>query len=81
MTTSNQFWLGEQDQYGTARHLDGPHCNRAGVEQAAYLFNSMGFTKGRILVCMEVIVTEVQPSSKGVNMEALAACHEIGLHP
>lgn len=78
---ANQFWLGENDQYGTARHVDGPHHDRAGVEKAAYLFNALGLTKGRTLVCMEVIVTEVQPSADSVNMEAVSQCQEMGLRP
>lgn len=77
----SQFWLGEQDQYGTARHVDGPHNDRAGVEKAAYLFDALGLTKARKLVCMEVIVTEVKPSADGVNMEALGQCQEMGLRP
>lgn len=77
--SATQFWLGELDQYGTASTVDGPHSDRAGVAQAKYLFDAMGFTKNRTLICMEVHVTEIEADDAGVNKTALGQCQAMGL--
>ncbi len=75
------WWLGAVDDYGTAWAKDGPHDDRAGVAKAKYLFDSMGLTEGRKLVCMAVEVSEIEGSASGVNMDALGACQAMGLRP
>lgn len=76
-----QFWLAKLDQYGNPTLTDGPHSNRDGVEQAAYLLNRLGLTKERQFVCAEVALTDVEPKAHDANEEALDTLNQIGLRP
>lgn len=78
---SPQFWLAEIDQHGNPTLCDGSHDDRAGVEKAAYLFNRLGFAKGRRFACAEVILTEVEAKSHDANKDALKTLNSIGLKP
>lgn len=56
------WWLAEVSQYGYASKLtDGPHSNRAGVEQAAYLIRGLGLQGDRKFCCVRVEQTDVEP--------------------
>lgn len=77
---NTQWWLAEVDQYGNAKLIDGAHADRAGADQAKFLFDQMGLTGGRKLAVAKVELSEPQPTSKGVNLEALAQCQSMGLH-
>ncbi|WP_192246157.1 hypothetical protein [Mesorhizobium silamurunense] len=79
--TTTQFWLAELDQYGNAKLTDGPHSDRAGVEQASYLMQRLGLDRGKKYACAEVILTEVEAKSHGANEEALSALNSTGLRP
>ncbi|GAB7525373.1 hypothetical protein [Paraburkholderia sp. 2C] len=74
---SPQYWLAELDQYDNPKLIDGSHSDRAGADKAMYLYNSMGFSKGKRYAVAKVELSEPQPSSKGVNQEALGACNEM----
>ena len=78
---SPQFWLAELDQYGNPTLCDGSHDDRAGVEQAAYLFNRLGLAKQRRFACAEVILTPVAATAHGANEDALTTLNSIGLKP
>ena len=79
--TDKQFWLAELDQYGNAKLCDGPHSDRAGVEEAAYLHERLGLKRGRKFACAEVLLTPVSPKPHGANEDALSTLNAIGLHP
>lgn len=79
--STTQFWLAEIDQHGNAKLTDGPHSDRAGVEQASYLFERLGLGKAKIYACAEVILTSVEAKSHNANEEALSALNSIGLRP
>lgn len=76
-----QFWLATLDQYGNPTLADGSHSDRAGVEQAVYLLNRLGLSKGRTFACAEVHLTPVSPKPHGANQEAIADLNNIGLTP
>ncbi|MPW16956.1 hypothetical protein GCT13_08425 [Paraburkholderia sp. CNPSo 3157] len=74
MTVDVQFWLAELDQHGNPKLVDGAHSAREGADKAAYLYQQLGFARGKRLAVARVELSEPTPSSKGVNQEALAAC-------
>lgn len=80
-TEHRQFWLARLDQYGNPTLVDGAHDERAGVEQALYLFNRLGLGKGERYACAEVIVTDVEPGAHGANEDAIETLNGIGLKP
>lgn len=75
------WWLAEVDRYDNAKLIDGAHPDRAGADKAAFLFDQLGLTNGRKLAVARVELSDPQPSSKGVNMEAVAQCQAMGLRP
>ena len=80
-TIGEQWWLAELDPHGNPSLIDGAHSSRDGADQAKYLFDRLGFSGDRRLVVARVTLSEVKPSSKGVNEEALGALNSIGLRP
>jgi len=69
------YWLAEVGPYGYATALiDGPHCDRSGVEQALYLIRSLGLERGRSFCCARVEQSAVIAVAHSVNEEALSAC-------
>lgn len=76
-----QWWLAALDQYGNARLCDGPHDDRAGVEQALYLLQRLGLAKAPKYAAAEVMLTEIVPQPHGANEEALSTLNRIGLKP
>ena len=72
-----QWWLASLDQYGNATLADGPHSNRRGVERAFYILQRLNLTKGSY-ACARVVLTNVEPKSRGVNEDALAAQEKQG---
>lgn len=79
--TNTQWWLAELNQYGNAKLVDGPHEDRTGVEQAKYLLDRLGLSRGRKFACAEVRLTEVAAVAHGANEEALDTLNGIGLKP
>lgn len=75
MAKRTTFWLAEAD--APWKLVDGPHSERAGVEQALYLISGMGMRRGRQFVCVEATVTDVKPIAHDVDHEALAACRDM----
>lgn len=78
---SVQWWLAELDQHGNPKLTDGPHDDRGGVEQAAYLLWRLGLVRGRRFACARVELGDVEAKSHGTNEEALATLNSIGLRP
>lgn len=77
-----QWWLAETDRNGNAANLaDGPHSDREGVEQAAYLIKRLGLTRGRTFAAARVELSEVTPTAHGANEDALSTLNSIGLRP
>lgn len=76
-----QFWLARLDQHGNPTLVDGSHRDRAGVEQALYLFRSIGLGNGESYTCAEVILTGVEARSHGANEEAISTLNGIGVAP
>lgn len=79
--TPAQFWLVELDQHGNPTLKDGPHGDRAGVEQALYLLTALGFNRGAKYGCAKIEITEVEAKASYVNHEAIHALNAIGLRP
>lgn len=85
MSTDNQipavivnWWLAEVSPYGYAMSLDdGPHDDREGVEQSAYLIERLGLTRGRKFCCVRVEQFEVTPKAHDTNQEALKDCQKM----
>lgn len=75
-----QWWLVEVGR-GLPRLADGPHGERAGVEQALYLLRALGLDQGRTYACAEIRITDVVPIAHGANEDALATLNSIGLKP
>jgi hypothetical protein len=78
---TEQHWLAELDQYGNASLIDGPHPDRAGVEQAAYLLERLGLKKGRRFAAAHVLLSEVEAKPHDTNEDALATLNAAGLRP
>lgn len=76
-----QWWLAETDGYGNPTLSDGPHSDRAGVEQAAYLIKRLGLTRGRTFVAARVELSSVKPAAHGADEDALNTLNSIGLRP
>lgn len=77
-----QWWLAETDRNGNAANLaDGPHSDREGVEQAAYLIKRLGLTRGRTFAAARVELSEVTPTAHGANEDALSTLNSVGLRP
>lgn len=76
-----QFWLAEIDQYGNPKLIDGSHDDRNGVEQAAYLINSLGLGRGKTYACAEVHLSPVVPKPHGADEDAISTLNSIGLRP
>lgn len=76
-----QWWLADIDQYGNAKLTDGPHNERSGVEQAAYLLKRLGLAKDRRFACARVELTDVEAKPHDANEEALETLNGIGLRP
>ena len=75
MTVKVDWWLGELNIHGYCSDLiDGPHSNREGVEQAAYLLENLGFKKDREFVCVKLETTPIEAVAHDVNEEALEDC-------
>ena len=70
---NTQWWLASLDQYGNAKLCDGPHGDRSGVEQAMYLFRSLGLERAAGgYAAAEVRLTAVEPKAHGANEDAIA---------
>jgi hypothetical protein len=76
-----QWWLAETDGYGNPTLSDGPHSDRDGVEQAAYLIKRLGMTRGRTFAAARVELSAVTPAAHGANEDALSTLNSIGLRP
>lgn len=69
------WWLAEVNQYGYVSKLfDGPHTDRAGVEQALHLTRGLGLERGRKFCCVRVEQTAVDAKPNDTNEEALSDC-------
>ncbi len=79
---NTQWWLASLDQYGNAKLCDGPHADRAGVEEAMYLFRSLGLERSvGGYAAAEVRLTAVEPIAHGANTDAITTLNAIGLRP
>jgi hypothetical protein len=76
-----QFWLVKLDQHDNPTLNDGPHSDRAGVEQALYLHTALGFNRGAKYGCAKIEITEVEANASDVNHKAINALNAIGLRP
>jgi hypothetical protein len=74
---SPQYWLAELDQYDNPKLVDGSHDDRAGADKAMYLFNGLGFSKGKRYAVAKIELSEPQPRGSDVNHEALDACKQM----
>lgn len=67
-----EWWLVTlTEPHGIIELTDGPHDDRSGVEQAAYLMRGLGLQRGARYAAAEVRMTEVKPKSHGANEEAI----------
>lgn len=73
-----QWWLVAVD-HGNPRLVDGSHSTRDGVEQALYLLNRLGISRGTKYMCARIELTEVEAVSHGSNEEALRTLNAAGL--
>lgn len=67
-----QFWIAELDQHGNPTLVDGAHSDAEGANQAAFLIQAMRLGPPRRFAAAKVELSECVPSSKGVDMEAVA---------
>lgn len=74
-----EWWLVEiTEPHGNIRLADGPHDDRAGVDEAAYLHRALGLQRGRRYAAAEVRLTEATPKpSKGTNHEAVETIRNV----
>jgi hypothetical protein len=69
------WWLAEVSPHGYAGKLcDGPHDDRAGVEQALHLIRGLGLERGRKFCCVRMEQTSVEAKPHDTNEEALRDC-------
>ena len=66
-----QWWLAELDRYNNATLVDGKHSDRAGADEAMYLFRAMHLDDGRRYAVARVELSEPKPCGDGVNHEAI----------
>ena len=66
-----QWWLAELDRYNNAALVDGKHSDRAGADEAMYLFRAMHLDAGRRYAVARVELSEPKPCGDGVNHEAI----------
>jgi hypothetical protein len=72
------WWLAELSQHGYASELlDGPHSDLQGVEQALYLYEQLGFARGRKFCAAKVEHFPVSARQHDTNQDALGACQEM----
>lgn len=76
MLRSPQYWLAELDQYDNPTLIDGSHGAIAGVNQAAYLLEALGYRNGRRFAVARVELSKCKPSAKGVNHRAIQLMNE-----
>lgn len=79
--SQTHWWLGEIGPYGYSKPIDGPHENRAGVEEAAYLLARLGLQRERKFSCLEITETPVEAKPHEANEEAISTLNQIGLRP
>lgn len=69
------WWLATVCRYGYVNELvDGPHTDRAGVEQALHLIRGMGLERDRDFRCVRVEQTAVELKTHHTNEVALSDC-------
>lgn len=70
-----KWWLAEVGVHGYATRLvDGPHSCREDVEQAMFMFRSLGLGTGKKYCCAKVEESTVEAKPHDTNMDALAIC-------
>ena len=74
-----QWYLVELDRYGNPTLVDGGHNDREGANKAAYLIEAMGLKRDRKFAVAKIEISEVQPSSSGVNHAAVAELNRASL--
>jgi hypothetical protein len=76
--SGDQWWLATVNKHGVPRLVDGPHDTREGADRAAYLHGVLGLAHGDLTYAVAHVELSVpQPSSKGVDHEAVAELNRL----
>lgn len=69
--SGRQWWLAELDMHGNPTLVDGAHEDRAGADNAMYVYERLRITHGKRYAVALVILYQPQPNSDGVDEEVI----------